>query len=122
MLFRSLLLNAFGVSALAFALGMFIPLELNLPLLAGGAIQWFVSTRSQDATVNNARSERGTLLSSGFIAGGALMGVVSAALRFGGVEFDYSIWWANTLSELLSLGMYCMLCIFLIKMSMRSKA
>lgn len=118
----ALLLNAFGVSALAFALGMFIPLELNLPLLAGGAIQWFVSTRSQDATVNNARSERGTLLSSGFIAGGALMGVVSAALRFGGVEFDYSIWWANTLSELLSLGMYCMLCIFLIKMSMRSKA
>ena len=118
----ALLLNAFGVSALAFALGMFIPLELNLPLLAGGAIQWFVSTRSQDATVNNARSERGTLLSSGFIAGGALMGVVSAALRFGGVEFDYSMWWTNTLSELLSLGMYCMLCIFLIKMSMRSKA
>lgn len=118
----ALLLNACGVSALAFALGMFIPLELNLPLLAGGAIQWFVSTRSQDASLNNARSERGTLLSSGFIAGGALMGVVSAALRFGGVEFDYASWWDNTLSELLSLGMYCMLCIFLIKHSMKAKA
>lgn len=118
----ALLLNACGVSALAFALGMFIPLELNLPLLAGGAIQWFVSTRSQDASFNNARSERGTLLSSGFIAGGALMGVVSAALRFGGVEFDYASWWDNTLSELLSLGMYCMLCIFLIKHSMKAKA
>ena len=118
----ALLLNACGVSALAFALGMFIPLELNLPLLAGGAIQWFVTTRNQDASLNNARNERGTLLSSGFIAGGALMGVVSAALRFGGVEFDYASWWDNTLSELLSLGMYCMLCIFLIKHSMKAKA
>ena len=118
----ALLLNACGVSALAFALGMFIPLELNLPLLAGGAIQWFVSSRSQDAPLNNARNERGTLLSSGFIAGGALMGVVSAAMRFGGVEFAYDAWWANPMSELLSLGMYLMLCIFLIRHAMRAKA
>lgn len=118
----ALLLNACGVSALAFALGMFIPLELNLPLLAGGAIQWFVSSRSQDAPLNNARNERGTLLSSGFIAGGALMGVVSAALRFGGLEFAYDAWWANPMSELLSLGMYLMLCIFLIRHAMRAKA
>ena len=118
----ALLLNACGVSALAFALGMFIPLELNLPLLAGGSIQWFVSSRSQDAPLNNARNERGTLLSSGFIAGGALMGVVSAAMRFGGVEFAYDAWWANPMSELLSLGMYLMLCIFLIRHAMRAKA
>ena len=118
----ALLLHACGVSALAFALGMFIPLELNLPLLAGGAIQWFVSSRSQDAPLNNARNERGTLLSSGFIAGGALMGVVSAAMRFGGVEFAYDAWWANPMSELLSLGMYLMLCIFLIRHAMRAKA
>ena len=118
----ALLLNTCGVSALAFALGMFIPLELNLPLLAGGAIQWFVSSRSQDASLNNARNERGTLLSSGFIAGGALMGVVSAALRFGGVEFAYDAWWANYLSELLSLGMYLMLCIFLIKQAIKARA
>lgn len=117
----ALVLNACGVSALAFALGMFIPLELNLPLLAGGAIQWFVSSRSQDASVNSARNERGTLLSSGFIAGGALMGVVSAALRFGGVDFNYDGWWASSLSELLSLGMYCMLCIFLVKQSMKAR-
>lgn len=117
----ALVLNACGISALAFALGMFIPLELNLPLLAGGAIQWFVTTRSKDASLNNARSERGTLLSSGFIAGGALMGVVSAAIRFAGVEFDYAEWWNNTLSELLSLGMYCILCIFLIKQSIKAR-
>lgn len=117
----SLVLNACGISALAFALGMFIPLELNLPLLVGGAVNWFVTTRSKDEAVNNARGERGTLLSSGFIAGGALMGVVAAALRFGGVEFDYAQWRDNSLSELLSLGMYCMLIIYLIKASMKSK-
>ncbi|MCF0199128.1 MAG: oligopeptide transporter, OPT family [Bacteroidaceae bacterium] len=117
----SLLLNAFGVSALAFALGMFIPIELNLPLLVGGAVNWFVTTRSSDPAVNAARGERGTLLSSGFIAGGALMGVVAAALRFGGVEFDFTNWWANPMSELLSIGMYCMLITYLIRASMKAK-
>lgn len=114
-------LNAFGVSALAFALGMFIPLDLNLPLLVGGAINWFVTTRSTDSALNNARGERGTLLASGFIAGGALMGVVSAALRFGGISFDYEGWWQNPMSEVLSLGMYCMIIIYLIKASMKAK-
>ena len=117
----ALVLNAFGVSALAFALGMFIPLELNLPLLVGGAINWFVTTRSQDKALNTARGERGTLIASGFIAGGALMGVVSAALRFGGISFDYDAWWANYLSELLSLGMYCILITYFVKACMRAK-
>lgn len=117
----AIVLNAFGVSALAFALGMFIPLELNLPLLVGGAIHWFVTTRSQDKNLNIARGERGTLIASGFIAGGALMGVVSAALRFGGISFDYDAWWANYLSELLSLGMYCILIIYFVKACMSAK-
>jgi putative OPT family oligopeptide transporter len=114
----AIVLNFFGVSALAFALGMFIPIELNLPLLVGGAINWFVTTRSNDKSINATRGEQGTLLASGFIAGGALMGVVSAALRFGGISFDYTQWWQNPMSELLSLGMYCMLIIYLIKKSM----
>ena len=117
----SLLLNVFGISALAFALGMFIPLELNLPLLAGGIINWFVTTRSQDSEVNNARGEQGTLIASGFIAGGALMGVVAAALRFGGIEFDFNGWWDNAASELLSLAMYCCLIIYLVKASMKAR-
>jgi len=115
----SLTLNVMGVSALAFALGMFIPLELNTPLLIGGAINLFVTTRSDNPELNKMRGERGTLLSSGFIAGGALMGVVAAALRFGGIQFNYESWWANSLSELLSLGMYCMLIIYLVKASMK---
>ena len=117
----ALVLNAFGVSALAFALGMFIPLQLNLPLLVGGAINWFVTTRSRDKALNTRRGERGTLLASGFIAGGALMGVVSAALARFGVAFDFQAWWANYLSELLSLGMYCILIIYMVRASMSAR-
>ncbi len=88
----ALLLTVFKVPALPFALGMFIPIDLNLPLLVGGAISWFVGSRSKDASVNAARSEKGTLIASGFIAGGALMGVVSAILRFANVDWFLSGW------------------------------
>ncbi|MBQ7741489.1 MAG: oligopeptide transporter, OPT family [Bacteroidaceae bacterium] len=111
----AVVLTLFKVPALAFALGMFIPIELNLPLLVGGAISWFVTTRSKDAEANRQRGEKGTLIASGFIAGGALMGVASAALRFGGIQFDYAAWWLNPLSELLALGMFCMIIIYMIK-------
>lgn len=117
----ALILNALGIPALAFALGMFIPLELNLPLLVGGSVNWFVTTRSKQKEVNTARGERGTLIASGFIAGGALMGVVSVALRFAGVEFQYEQWWNNSLSEILSLGMYCILIVYFAKASMKAK-
>ena len=88
----AILLTVFKVPALAFCLGMFIPIDLNLPLLVGGAISRFVSTRSKDASVNQARQERGTLIASGFIAGGALMGVVSAILKFAGVDWFLTGW------------------------------
>ena len=111
----SLVLNFCGIPALAFALGMFIPLQLNLPLIVGGAINWFVGSRTKDEKVNNARIEKGTLLASGFIAGGALMGVASAALQFGGIKFDNSAWLANPASEMLSLACYLLLICYLIK-------
>ncbi len=88
----AILLTVFKVPALAFCLGMFIPIDLNLPLLVGGAISWFVSTRSKDAAVNAARQEKGTLIASGFIAGGALMGVVSAILKFANVDWWLTEW------------------------------
>ena len=113
----AVVLTIFKVPALAFALGMFIPLELNLPLLVGGAISWFVTTRSKDADVNRKRGEKGTLIASGFIAGGALMGVASAALRFGGIQFAYDAWWMNPLSEILALGMFCVIIVYMIKRS-----
>ena len=111
----SLVLNFCGIPALAFALGMFIPLQLNLPLIVGGAINWFVGSRTKDEKTNNARIEKGTLLASGFIAGGALMGVASAALQFGGIKFDNSTWLSNPSSELLSLACYLLLICYLIK-------
>lgn len=115
----ALVLTYFKVPALAFALGMFIPLELNIPLVVGGAINWYVTTRSKDAAVNAARGEKGTLLASGFIAGGALMGVVSAAMRFGGINLVHEEWLANPMSEVVSIIMYAILIIFLIKASMK---
>ena len=119
----ALILNFCKVPALAVALGMFIPMELNAPLLVGGAINWFVTTRSKDAEVNNARGELGTLIASGFIAGGALMGVVSAGLKFAGFEFDSSAWLANPLSEILSLGAYLILiCYFIIATRLKPNA
>ena len=114
----ALVLTYFNIPALAFALGMFIPLELNLPLLVGGAINWYVTTRSKDEKVNNERGEKGTLLASGFIAGGALMGVVSAAMRFGGINLVNEEWLANPMSELVSLVAYALLIIYLMKASM----
>lgn len=115
----AVILTLCKVPALAFALGMFIPMELNVPLVLGGAISWYVTTRTKDETGNKARGEKGNLIASGFIAGGALMGVVSALLRFGGVSFDYSAWWANPLSELASLIAYILLIIYFIKATKR---
>ena len=110
----ALILDRYKVPALAFSLGMFIPLELNIPLLVGGTVNWYVTTRSKNEAINKARGDKGTLLASGFIAGGALMGVVSALLKFGGIEFDYSSWWENNLSELFSLFAYAALILYLI--------
>ena len=104
----ALVLNFCKVPALPFALGMFIPIDLNLPLVVGGAISWFVSTRSQDKELNNARMEKGTLIASGFIAGGALMGVVSAILRFANVDLFLSDWnaqWGEAIAIVPFLGL-----------------
>ena len=91
----AIVLTVCKVPALPFALGMFIPIELNTPLLVGGFINWFVTSRSKDAAMNKARGEKGTLIASGFIAGGALMGVVSAVIKFCGAEC-YLTTWANS--------------------------
>lgn len=115
----ALLLNWLGVPALAFCLGMFIPLPLNTPMLVGGAISWFVGSRSKDASLNNARRDRGTLISSGMIAGGALFGVFSALTRFAG--FDGTVEMSDTLNQSLGLIVYMALIAYLIWDSMRAK-
>ena len=115
----AIVLTAFKIPALAFALGMFIPIDLNLPLLVGGAISWFVSTRSKDAKVNAARQDKGTLVASGFIAGGALMGVVSAILKFANVDLFLSSWNAQY-GEAVAIVPYLALIGFLIWAAMKT--
>ena len=105
----------------AFRTALIIPLELNVPLVVGGAVNWFVTTRSKDASLNTERGEKGTLLASGFIAGGALMGVISAAMRFGGINLVNEAWLNNTWSEVLALGAYALLILYFIKASMKVK-
>jgi putative OPT family oligopeptide transporter len=118
----SLILTYFRIPALAFALGMFIPLELNTPLIVGGAISWYVSTRSKDKALNTARQEKGTLLASGFIAGGALMGVVSASMRFGGINLMNEKWVESAGAEWLALVMYGAVIGYFVWDSLRAKA
>ena len=117
------LMNGVGAPWILYGIGAVIAIvldrchipELNVPLVVGGAINWFVTTRSEDAEVNKARGEKGTLIASGFIAGGALMGVVSALLKFGGIELSVADqWWSNPMSEMTSLLAYvCLICYFI---------
>ena len=113
----ALILTMIGVPALAFALGMFIPLDLNTPLLIGGIVSWYVGSRSKDENVNKARRERGTLIASGFIAGGALMGVISAILKFAGL--DWFMGWSG--AEMLAVVMYILIILYFIYDSMKAK-
>jgi len=118
----ALLLTLFKIPALAFALGMFIPLHLNLPLLIGGAISWAVGSRSKDKALNTARSEKGTLLASGFIAGGALMGVVSALLKFGNIDLMNMEWAESNPAQFIAIAAYLLIIYYLYKASMKAKA
>ncbi len=117
----SIVLTFCGVSALAFALGMFIPLQLNLPLIIGGLVNWYVNSRSKDTRLNQARNEKGTLLASGFIAGGALMGVVSAGMQFGGLNFANEAYLSSPCSQYVALAAYLLLIVYLAKSSMKVK-
>jgi uncharacterized oligopeptide transporter (OPT) family protein len=117
----ALVLTAIGVPALAFSLGMFIPMYLNAPLVVGGLIAWFVSSRSKDEKLNKARLDQGTLIASGFIAGGALMGVVSAVLKFVGVEWFLTDWAETKGAEWLGLVMYVALIAYMAWHTMRAK-
>ena len=114
----AILLTVFKVPALAFCLGMFIPIDLNLPLLVGGAIAWFVGNMSKNKEVNAARQEKGTLIASGFIAGGALMGVVSAILKFADVDW-YMTSWCEHYGEAIAILPFALIIVYMICAAMK---
>jgi hypothetical protein len=116
------------IPPLAFALGMYIPMEYNTPLLVGGIIAHYVSTRSSNEKLNSKRREKGTLIASGFIAGGAIMGVLSAFLKFLGFEkiafikpIITDIWGESHSAMLLGLGFFVVLCAYMYWDSLRVK-
>ena len=118
----AILLDVIGVPALAFSLGMFIPLQLNLPLLVGGFLAWFIKSRSKDAELNKARGEKGTLLASGLLAGGAIMGVLSAILKYCGVEPTFMTNYIGTpMFNIFAIVMFVGLCMYLVLHSMNVK-
>ncbi|MBP5477226.1 MAG: oligopeptide transporter, OPT family [Paludibacteraceae bacterium] len=122
----ALILNFVGVPVLTFALGMFIPLHLNMPLLIGGTISHFVSReRKQDGEkapeLAQKRNEKGTLVASGFIAGGALMGVISAVLKFAGADWYLTSWAASSGAQILGIVMYILLIAYFVTASKKIK-
>ncbi|MBZ0242151.1 MAG: OPT/YSL family transporter, partial [Bacteroidales bacterium] len=117
----ALLLNAMGISPLAFALGMYLPLELNTPLLVGGLVAWYVRSRSKDEKLNDARTSRGTLIASGFLAGGALFGVFGAMMKFVGFDFFNAAWHTTSYAETLAIAMFLALVVYTIWDSLRAK-
>lgn len=118
----AILLDVIGVPALAFSLGMFIPLQLNLPLLVGGFLAWFIKTRSKDEALNKMRGEKGTLLASGLLAGGAIMGVISAILKYCGVEPTFMAnYIGSPMFNILAIVMFVGLCVYLVLHSLNVK-
>lgn len=110
-----------GISPLAFALGMYIPLELNTPLLAGGFVANYVSKRTKDEKLNNARFQRGTLIASGFIAGGSLFGVLGALLKFIGIDMFAGSWAETHWAEAIAVVMFILLALYMIWDSLKAK-
>ncbi len=117
----ALILTMIKIPPLAFALGMYIPQELNTPLLVGGLVAWWVTSRSKDERLNTARFSRGTLIASGFIAGGSLLGVVNAFLKFSGADWALAAWPETHGAEVVGLVMFVLLVAYAIVDSLRAK-
>jgi putative OPT family oligopeptide transporter len=117
----ALILTMIKVPPLAFALGMYIPQELNTPLLFGGLVAWYVTSRSKEERINNARFSRGTLIASGFIAGGSLFGVLSAFLKFGGMDWYNASLAESGTGEIIGLVMFISLIAYSVWDSLRAK-
>ena len=119
--FFAVILWMVKVPPLAFALGAYLPMEINLPLLVGGLISHFVSHSSKDELVNAFRLSKGETIASGLIAGGAIGSLISAVLRIGGVDYFQEAWVETPMATYLGVVAYLLLCTFLYKKAMSGK-
>lgn len=129
----AIVLEMIKVPPLPFALGMYLPLHLNTPMLIGGFLAHLVETRSKHAEVNTARREKGTLIASGFIAGGAIMGVVAALVLFFGRmlakndewtvnhALGLSRWIEHPGSAFLSIVMLTAICVYMVRSALGAR-
>jgi putative OPT family oligopeptide transporter len=119
----ALLLNFIGIPPLAFALGMYLPLHLNTPLLVGGAVAYFINKSSKDKLLVKARNSKATLITSGFIAGAAIFGVIGAIIKYADIDIEIGAIIPGAFGEeYLALAVFALLVIFTTVSSMKAKA
>jgi putative OPT family oligopeptide transporter len=117
-----------GAPALIFALGMYLPLELNTPALVGGFLSHLIAKRSERTGGARGRTmrERGVIIASGLMAGGALGGVFGAALRlfpwYAEERIKTPFYDNDTVSQIVSLVLFIGLCVYLWVDSTRKSA
>ena len=113
----AIIVEMIGISGLAFALGMYLQIELNSPILAGAIVAWFVKKSSKDEATSKSRHDRGLLIASGLIAGGAIIGVVDALILFFEDKYQITILpdFGNngSFGNWLGLAMFVLLCVYI---------
>lgn len=119
--FFAVVLWMIKVPPLAFALGAYLPMEINLPLLVGGLISYLVQHGSIDESVNELRHSYGKIVASGFIAGGAIGSLISAVIHIAGINVFMKVWEATPGATYLSILMYVLLSLFLYKSAMKKR-
>ena len=118
----AVLLWMIGVPPLAFALGAYLPMEINTPILVGGFISYLVKRSSKDEAESEARVAEGGTVASGFVAGGAIGSLISAVLKIAGVDWFLDAWEKTPEATYLGIVIYLALCVMIYKIATRKRA
>lgn len=118
----AVLLWMIGVPPLAFALGAYLPMEINTPILVGGFISYLVKRSSKDEAESEARVAEGGTVASGFVAGGAIGSLISAVLKIAGVDWFLDAWEKTPEATYLGIVIYLALCVMIYKIATRKCA
>lgn len=118
----AVLLWMIGVPPLAFALGAFLPMQINTPILVGGILSYLVKRSSSDETESEIRLAEGGTMASGFVAGGAIGALISAVLKIAGIDWFLSSWAVTPEATYLGIVIYLALCALIYKVATRKRA